>query len=125
MSDFSNYAVYHIYPLGFCGCPKTNDYSENTENRLKKIEDAIPRIKEMGFNAIYFGPVFQSVAHGYDTVDYTKIDNRLGTNADFAALCKKLHENDIKVILDGVFNHVGRDFRHLYGTSRGTDCCRS
>lgn len=88
MSDFTNFAVYHIYPLGFCGCPKTNDYSENTENRLKKIEDAIPHIKEMGFNAIYFGPVFQSVAHGYDTVDYTKIDSRLGTNADFAALCK-------------------------------------
>ena len=52
MSDFTNFAVYHIYPLGFCGCPKTNDYSENTENRLKKIEDAIPHIKEMGFNAI-------------------------------------------------------------------------
>ena len=105
MSDFTNFAVYHIYPLGFCGCPKTNDYSENTENRLKKIEDAIPHIKEMGFNAIYFGPVFQSVAHGYDTVDYTKIDSRLGTNADFAALCKKLHENGIKVILDGVRFH--------------------
>ena len=121
MSDFSNYAVYHIYPLGFCGCPKTNDYSENTENRLKKIEDAIPHIKEMGFNAIYFGPVFQSVAHGYDTVDYTKIDNRLGTNADFAALCKKLHENDIKVILDGVFNHVGRDFTKFVEVRNGNN----
>ena len=113
MSDFTNFAVYHIYPLGFCGCPKTNDYSENTENRLKKIEDAIPHIKGMGFNAIYFGPVFQSVAHGYDTVDYTKIDSRLGTNADFAALCKKLHENGIKVILDGVFNHVGKNSRYF------------
>lgn len=121
MSDFTNFAVYHIYPLGFCGCPKTNDYSENTENRLKKIEDAIPHIKEMGFNAIYFGPVFQSVAHGYDTVDYTKIDSRLGTNADFAALCKKLHENGIKVILDGVFNHVGRDFTKFVEVRNGNN----
>lgn len=124
MSDFTNFAVYHIYPLGFCGCPKTNDYSENTENRLKKIEDAIPHIKEMGFNAIYFGPVFQSVAHGYDTVDYTKIDSRLGTNADFAALCKKLHENDIKVILDGVFNHVGRDFTKFVEVRNGNNSYR-
>ena len=124
MSDFTNFAVYHIYPLGFCGCPKTNDYSENTENRLKKIEDAIPHIKEMGFNAIYFGPVFQSVAHGYDTVDYTKIDSRLGTNADFAALCKKLHENGIKVILDGVFNHVGRDFTKFVEVRNGNNSYR-
>lgn len=124
MSDFTNFAVYHIYPLGFCGCPKTNDYSENTENRLKKIEDAIPHIKEMGFNAIYFGPVFQSVAHGYDTVDYTKIDSRLGTNADFAALCKKLHENGIKIILDGVFNHVGRDFTKFVEVRNGNNSYR-
>lgn len=125
MSNFKNFAVYHIYPLGFCGCPKINDYSENTENRLKRIEEIIPHIKEMGFNAVYFGPVFRSVAHGYDTVDYTKIDSRLGTNEDFANLCKKLHENGIKVILDGVFNHVGRDFTKFAEVRNGNNDYRS
>ncbi len=106
---FENACVYHIYPLGYCGCEKQNEYKE-PENRLTVIENNIGHIKSMGFNTIYFGPVFQSVAHGYDTVDYTTIDNRLGTNEDFARLCRKLHENGIKVVLDGVFNHVGRDF---------------
>ncbi|MCL1823436.1 MAG: alpha-amylase family glycosyl hydrolase [Oscillospiraceae bacterium] len=70
----------------------------------------IPVLKKLGFNAVYFGPVFESTQHGYDTADYTKIDSRLGTNKDFAHVCKELHKNGIKVILDGVFNHVGRDF---------------
>ena len=87
MEWFKNASVYHIYPLGYCGCPKINDFTPNKENKLKMIEDNIPHIKSMGFNAIYFGPVFESVAHGYDTVDYTKIDSRLGTNEDFANLC--------------------------------------
>ena len=110
MEWFKNTSVYHIYPLGYCGCPKINDFTASKEDKFKMIEDNIPHIKSMGFNAIYFGPVFESVAHGYDTVDYTKIDSRLGTNEDFAHLCNKLHENGIKIILDGVFNHVGREF---------------
>ena len=63
----------------------------------------------MSINAVYLGPVFESAAHGYDTSDYTKIDARLGTNEDFTEVCKALHENGIKIILDGVFNHVGRE----------------
>lgn len=106
---FENACVYHIYPLGYCGCEKTNPHGEPI-SRLSMIEENIGHIKSMGFNTIYFGPVFESVAHGYDTVDYTKIDSRLGTNEEFAALCSKLHDNGIKVVLDGVFNHVGRDF---------------
>ncbi len=124
MEWFKKATVYHIYPLGYCGCPKTNDYSENTENKFKKIEENIPHIKEMGFNTIYFGPLFQSVAHGYDTVDYTKIDSRLGTNKDFADLCAKLHENGIKVVLDGVFNHVGRDFNKFVEVRNGNNSYR-
>ena len=107
---YENACVYHIYPLGYCGCEKINSFAAPKENKFKMIEENIPHIKKMGFNTIYFGPVFQSVAHGYDTVDYTKIDSRLGTNEDFADLCKKLHENGIRVVLDGVFNHVGREF---------------
>lgn len=54
--------------------------------------------------------MFESDNHGYDTRDFTKIDCRLGTNEDFKAVCDALHENGIKVVLDGVFNHVGRGF---------------
>lgn len=99
---------YQIYPLGFCGASFENDGVVN-ENILK-VADWIPHIKETGCNAIYFSPVFESDTHGYNTRDYSKIDSRLGTNDDFKELCKKLHENDIKVVLDGVFNHVGRGF---------------
>ena len=102
--------VYHIYPLGFCGCERTlKEASEKPVPRIRKVIDWIPHFKRMHFNAIYFGPVFESVKHGYDTIDYKKIDPRLGTNDDFADVCRELHKNGIRVILDGVFNHVGRD----------------
>lgn len=103
-------AVYHIYPLGCCGCPKENDFASEPSHDILKVIDIIPHIREMGFTAIYFGPVFESSAHGYDTADYTKIDRRLGTDEDFKKVCDELHKNGIKVVLDGVFNHVGREF---------------
>ena len=99
---------YQIYPLGFCGAPFEND--GNPEHRILKVLDWIPHMQKLGINAIYFSPVFESDTHGYNTGDYTKIDCRLGTNEDFAKVCKALHEAGIKVVLDGVFNHVGRGF---------------
>lgn len=100
---------YQFYTLGVCGTLEPGKvYKE--ENRLAKIENWIPHLKEMSINAIYFAPVFESSYHGYDTKDYYKIDKRLGTNEDFKELCNKLHNNNIRVILDGVFNHVGREF---------------
>lgn len=72
--------------------------------------DWIPHIVKLGANAIYFSPVFESDTYGYNTRDYTKIDCRLGSNEDFKKVCDKLHEAGIKVVLDGVFNHVGRGF---------------
>lgn len=110
MNWFENAVFYHIYPIGYFGCPRINDRSAETSHVILKLIDDIPHIKSLGCNAVYFGPVFESVAHGYDTVDYTKIDRRLGTNEDFAKVCEALHENGIRVVLDGVFNHVGRDF---------------
>ena len=101
--------IYHIYPLGFCGCPKKND-EVNSVNRIKKIIEWIPHMKSMSINALYLGPVFESVTHGYDTTDYLTVDKRLGSNEDLKTLCKELHENNIKIIFDGVFNHVGRRF---------------
>lgn len=99
---------YQIYPLGFCGAPFENDGV--LTSRIKKIEDWIPHIEKLGANAIYFSPVFESDTHGYNTRDYKTIDKRLGTNEDFRELCGKLHAAGIKVVLDGVFNHVGRGF---------------
>ncbi len=99
---------YQIYPLGFCGAPFENDGI--LKPRILKVNDWIPHIKNLGANAIYFSPVFESDTHGYNTRDYTKIDCRLGSNEDFASVCQSLHKNGIKVVLDGVFNHVGRGF---------------
>lgn len=99
---------YQIYPLGFCGAPFENDGV--LTSRIKKVEEWIPHMKKLGINAIYFSPVFDSEYHGYDTRDFRKIDPRLGTNEDFADVVKELHKNDIRVIIDGVFNHVGREF---------------
>lgn len=103
-------SFYHIYPLGMCGAPASNDFSSEPVNRLDKITRMVGHITASGFNAVYFGPLFESSNHGYDTADYSKIDRRLGTNADFARLCSELHSRGIRVVVDGVFNHVGRDF---------------
>lgn len=99
---------YQIYPLGFCGAPFENNGV--LEHRILKVNDWIPHIEKLGANAIYFSPVFESDTHGYNTRDYSKIDTRLGTNEDFQSVCKNLHKAGIKVVLDGVFNHVGRGF---------------
>jgi len=99
---------YQIYPLGFCGAPFEND--GQLEHRILKVIDWIPHMVKLNINAVYFSPVFESDTHGYNTRDYTKIDCRLGTNEDFKQVCKALHDNGIKVVLDGVFNHVGRGF---------------
>lgn len=99
---------YQIYSLGFCGAPKDND--GQTVNRIQKVVEWIPHIQKLGADAIYFCPVFSSDRHGYDTRDYRIIDERLGTNADFASVCQSLHNAGIRVVLDGVFNHVGRGF---------------
>lgn len=99
---------YQIYPLGFCGAPLENDGV--LAHRITKVNDWIGHIKELGANAIYFSPIFESDTHGYNTRDYRKIDTRLGTNEDFKELCANLHTAGIRVVLDGVFNHVGRGF---------------
>ena len=103
-----NQNIYQIYPIGFCGAPKEND--GKTEHRILHVLDWIPHLQKLGITRVLFNPVFESDRHGYDTRDFMKIDCRLGTNEDFKAVCERLHEAGIGVILDGVFNHVGRGF---------------
>ena len=99
---------YQIYPLGFCGAPQKNDGV--LVPRIRKVMDWIPHIKSLCADAVYFSPVFASDTHGYDTRDFRRIDCRLGENADFRDVCDALHQNGIRVVLDGVFHHVGRGF---------------
>lgn len=101
---------YHIYPLGLCDVPTHNDFHAQPVERLTKLYDWIPNIKNLGCNALYLGPLFQSSQHGYDTADYYHLDKRLGTNETLRYFSKELQKNGIKLVLDGVFNHVGRDF---------------
>ncbi len=111
MNEWYREAIfYHIYPLGFCGAARTNDFSSLPIPRLEKVYKWLNHIKYLGANAILFGPVFESATHGYDIADYNKVDRRLGDNEIFIKTVQTLHENGIKVVVDGVFNHAGREF---------------
>ncbi|MEE1115064.1 MAG: alpha-amylase family glycosyl hydrolase [Eubacterium sp.] len=101
---------YHIYPIGLLGAPRRNEGGEVVHRFPVLTEQWLPHIKEMGFSAIYIGPLFESVAHGYDTTDYRVVDRRLGDNEDFKTFVRTAHEMGIKVVVDGVFNHTGREF---------------
>ncbi|TLN12920.1 alpha-amylase, partial [bacterium] len=101
---------YHIYPLGLCGAPRRNDFSSAPVQRLEQLYPWLDQLQSLGANALYLGPLFESSAHGYDTADYYKVDRRLGTNETLAALARELHRRGLRLVLDGVFNHVGRDF---------------
>lgn len=109
MAWYDEAIFYHIYPLGLTGAPKQNSYGE-PEHRLNTLLPWISHIKSAGFNALYIGPLFESVGHGYETTDYKKLDSRLGTNEDLTNFVAECHAQGIRVILDGVFNHTGRDF---------------
>jgi glycosidase len=109
MAWYDEAIFYHIYPLGLCDAPKENTYGE-VEHRINSLIPWISHIKEIGCNALYIGPLFESVGHGYETTDYKKLDSRLGDNEDLKNFVAKCHENGVRVIFDGVFNHTGRDF---------------
>jgi glycosidase len=107
---WQNAIFYHIYPLGFCGAMQRNDFTSASVPRLDKVSQWIPHLCDLGVDALYIGPLFESTYHGYDTADYSLVDRRLGSNRSLADLTWKLHENGIRVVFDAVFNHVGRDF---------------
>lgn len=109
MAWYEEAVFYHVYPLGLTGAPKDNAYDEPV-HRLNTLLPWIDHIHEIGCNALYIGPLFESVGHGYETTDYKKVDSRLGTNEDLKAFVAACHRKGIHVVLDGVFNHTGRDF---------------
>jgi len=111
MADWARDAVfYHIFPLGLCGAPERNDFSSAPVDRLDALLPWLDHVKGLGADAVYLGPVFESSTHGYDTADYFNVDRRLGTNATLARFSRAVHEKGLRLVFDGVFNHVGRDF---------------
>ena len=109
MAWYDEAVFYHIYPLGLSGAPRKNDYG-GPVHRLNTLKPWIGHMQKLGFTALYIGPLFQSVGHGYETTDYRLLDSRLGTNEDLKDFVSECHKAGIKVIFDGVFNHTGRDF---------------
>lgn len=103
-----NSIFYQIYPIGFCGAPVHNDGV--CVPRIRKLMDWSEYLQRLGVDSILLNPIFESDNHGYDTRDFKTIDCRLGTNEDFKEVCEDLHKHNVKIVLDGVFNHVGRGF---------------
>ena len=110
MSWYEPSFVYQVYPLGLCDAPHENDGV--LEHRILQLVDNgwIDHAAKLGATCLMLNPVFESDAHGYDTRDYTKVDCRLGTNEDLRAVVDAAHAAGLNVLLDGVFNHVGRGF---------------
>lgn len=110
--------LYQIYPLGMLGCPfdapaldnKEAEACERELHRVRSLIDWAPYLGELGVGAILLNPVFSSDTHGYNTRDLRQIDCRLGTNDDFASVVDALHACGVRVIVDAVFNHLGRNF---------------
>jgi glycosidase len=103
---------WHVYPLGFVGAdvrPETAVADRRVEHRLDRIAAWLDHVVDLGLNGLLLGPVFASSTHGYDTVDHFRIDPRLGDVDDFDRLVSAAHERGVRVLLDGVFNHVGRE----------------
>lgn len=99
---------YHMYPIGMTGAPRVNK-EEGVVHRFEELEKWLPHLADIKATAIYIGPL-ESTTHGYDTKDYKTVDRRLGDNGDFARFVEKAHAMGIKVVVDGVFNHTGREF---------------
>jgi len=100
---------YHIFTLSAIGAPFINDYRQQA-HKAEILEKYIPHLLSLGVNAVLLSPVLQSRSHGYDVTDYFNIDNRFCTNDEFRRLVDQFHEAGIKVVLDSVYNHCGRDF---------------
>lgn len=101
--------VYNIFPDSFASGKRTlsGDSKTGLGGTIRGIADNLDYIASMGFNCIYLNPIFAAESyHRYDTLDYYQVDPHMGTNDDLHALIEKAHFLGIRVILDGVFNHI-------------------
>ncbi|UNX53780.1 alpha-amylase family glycosyl hydrolase [Georgenia sp. TF02-10] len=100
---------WHVYPLGFVGAEPVLDDGAPVQHRLGRLVDWLDYAVDLGVSGLLLGPVFTARSHGYDTIDHLTVDPRLGDRSDFETLVAAAHARGLKVVLDGVFNHVGRD----------------
>lgn len=103
---FDKAVIYQIYPLGLCGALDQKE----PDHRILRVLDWVEHIKKTGATCVLFNPLMESDYHGYDTRDYLTVDSRLGTEEDLQKVCEAIHAAGMKVMFDGVFNHVGRGF---------------
>ncbi len=109
MSDWVEHAIFwHVYPLGFVGADVRPERAGPVVHRLERLTGWLDYAVELGASALLLGPIFASATHGYDTLDHFRIDPRLGDEADFDALVAQAGRRGLRVVLDGVFNHVSR-----------------
>jgi glycosidase len=104
---------WQVYPLGFVGAYPAEPPPSADEHRLRRLPDWFDHAIALGASGVALGPIFDSRTHGYDTTDHYRVDPRLGDETDFDHLVAEAHRRGLRVLLDGVFNHVGVDFaRH-------------
>ncbi len=111
MPHWSQDAIfYHLYPLGLCAAPRQNDFTSAPQPRLERLLPWLDQAVSLGADALYLGPVMEANAHGYDTADYFNLDRRLGDNQTMAWLAAEVRARGLRLVLEGVFHHVGRAF---------------
>ena len=116
---FRDVVLWHVYPLGFTGAETHAESGSPVQHRLPHLEHWLDRLLVLGANGLQLGPVFESETHGYDTRDHFRIDPRLGDEQDLRALVAAAHRRGIKIVLDGVFNHIGRSFARFVAAEAG------
>lgn len=108
MAWYDNAVFYHIHPLNLCGCG--HEDIQTTGTHFLELAQWAEHAKKLGCNAIYIGPLFESEAHGHGITNYHKVDHRIGTNEEFKQWIAGCHSLGLRVVIDGIFTHVGRGF---------------
>jgi glycosidase len=112
MVSWAEHAIWwHVYPLGFVGAEAALPEQAPVVHRLPQLENWLEYAVDLGCSGLLLGPVFAAETHGYDTIDHYRIDPRLGDDADFDHLVAAARGRGLRILLDGVFNHVGRSFQ--------------
>lgn len=116
----ANKVVYQIFPSRYAASQPVDKelwykapitFTDNLHGDIRGIIDHLDYIRDLGIDVIYLTPIFKSdSSHKYDTIDYYQIDPSFGTAEDLRELVQKAHQYGMKVVLDAVFNHTGRDF---------------
>jgi glycosidase len=121
VTSWAEHAIFwHVYPLGFTGAEKAEPPAEEPVwHRLRQLAGWLDYAVELGCSGLLLGPVFAAETHGYDTIDHFQVDPRLGDQEEFDHLIAEAGRRGLRVVLDGVFNHVGRSFPAFQAALRG------